>query len=200
MKRTDLTGLVFGRLTVVADAAGPNWRCMCACGGEKVVSSKALNSGKTSSCGCLARDVLVARNRSHGWSKTQTYRSWKDMRARCNNQNDSDFKDYGGRGIEVCGRWADFGAFLADMGERPAGRTIDRIDTNGNYEPGNCRWADAGTQANNKRSNRIIEWDGKSQTLQQWCRQYGLEHSKVSYRIRQGFPIADAFSLVDFRR
>jgi hypothetical protein len=200
MKRNDLTGKVFGRLTVASDAERDLWLCKCSCGGEKLVSTKQLNAGKTASCGCLLHDRLVARNRTHGLSKTPTYRSWKDMRARCNNPNDSDYKDYGGRGIKVCERWSDYPAFLADMGERPAGKTIDRRDTNGNYEPDNCRWADAQTQANNKRSNRVIEIDGKQQTLQQWCREIGIERTKVSYRLQQGFSLQDAFSSGDFRK
>lgn len=121
------------------------------------------------------------------------------MRSRCRNPNDSDYADYGGRGIAVCDRWQAFAAFYDDMGDRPAGFTLDRIDVNGNYEPTNCRWAGAQQQANNKRSNRAIEIGGVSQTLQQWCDQFGVEPSKARYRLRQGWALDQVFSLGDFR-
>ncbi len=121
------------------------------------------------------------------------------MRARCNNPNNDDYKGYGGRGIQVCERWDSFADFFADMGERPVGTSLDRIDVNGDYEPDNCRWADASTQANNKRSNRIIEFNGETKTLQQWCREFDIDRKKVSYRIAQGYTLEQAFSSGDFR-
>ncbi|MBA4220176.1 MAG: hypothetical protein C0458_05540 [Methylobacterium sp.] len=122
------------------------------------------------------------------------------MRARCSNPNDTDYADYGGRGIAVCSRWDDFAAFYADMGNRPDGHTIDRIENGGNYEPSNCRWAEAKTQANNKRSNRIITIGGDSKTLQAWCDQFGIEPSKVRYRLSRGWAPEAAFSPEDHRR
>ena len=108
------------------------------------------------------------------------------MRSRCNNPNDTDFKDYGGRGIKVCDRWGDFSLFLIDMGDRPPRMTIDRIDTNGDYEPGNCRWTDAVTQANNKRSNVLIEVDGMVMTMQQLSRRCGVGRGTLAYRLKIG--------------
>lgn len=178
------------------------WAFRCACGKSVDLRIKQVRSGHTSSCGCLATEALVERNTTHGLSRAhpREYRSWKDMRARCNNPNDSDFADYGGRGIRVCDRWGDFAAFFADMGARPEGHTLDRIDVDGGYEPGNCRWADAGQQANNKRSNVVYEMDGRTQTLQQWCREFGTESSKVRYRLNRGMAFADALKLGDLRR
>lgn len=103
-------------------------------------------------------------------------------------------------GISVCAKWDDFAAFLADMGKRPEGHTIDRIDVNGNYEPGNCRWAPAKVQANNKRTSRFITIHGETRTLQEWCEFYGMDHSKVGYRLKQGWPPEKAFSQEDFRK
>ena len=149
------------------------------------------------------RPDLAERNKTHGLSRVHvsTYRSWKDMRARVNRPKNKDFKDYGGRGIQICDRWSDFANFFADMGERPAGKTIDRIDVNGNYEPSNCRWADSTTQANNKRTNRKIELDGSTKNLQEWCRELGLDPSKVRYRLSQGWTVEDALNAWrDFRK
>lgn len=204
----DYCGQRFGRLTALSlserDASKENnhlWLFRCDCGNEKLARIKLVRGGKTRSCGCLAREAVVSRNTTHGLTKENAaeYRSWKDMRSRCNNPRDSDFADYGGRGISVCDAWADFSAFLADMGPRPEHHTLDRIDVNAGYSPANCRWAGAVQQANNKRSNRFIEMDGRSQTLQQWCAEYGTDHSKVRYRLSRGMELRDALQPGDLR-
>jgi len=202
----DWAGSKRGRLTAISIVGRENgktlWRFQCDCGNIVSAAIAAVRSGGTQSCGCLAREVVVARNSTHGLSRLRPteYRSWKDMRARCGNPRNDDYADYGGRGIRVCAAWDDFAAFYADMGGRPTGATIDRIDVNGNYEPGNCRWANATEQANNKRSNHIIQFQGQSRTLAQWCAIFGIEPSKVRYRLKQGWPIDQAFSSQDFRR
>ena len=165
-----------------------------------MAGTKDLRSGHTSSCGCLFREMMAMRNRTHGLSRDPAYRSWKDMRSRCNTPTNSDFKDYGGRGIKVCDRWSDFAAFLGDIGPRPAGMSVDRIDVNGDYEPSNCRWASAKMQANNKRSNHVIEWRGKRQTLAAWSAETGVDQSKARYRLRMGWTLEKVFSMEDFRR
>ena len=193
-------GARYGKLVVIGDGIGALWVCQCDCGGLKVTTSKQLNSGKTASCGCLASAVLAARNKTHGLSKSASYRSWKDMRSRCYNPNDSDYKDYGGRGIAVCARWQDFANFYQDMGDRPRGLTVDRINVNGNYEPSNCRWATLTTQANNKRTNVVITWNGVSKTLTQWARETGIDRTKARYRLAQGWSLDKVFAQSDFRR
>lgn len=204
----DYAGRRFGRLVAVRlitrDAKWNNhiWLFQCDCGNEKAIGIKSVRSGHTASCGCLFSETVIARNTTHGLSRAnpREYRSWKDMRARCKNPNNGDYDDYGGRGITVCERWDDFAAFHADMGSRLDGHTLDRIDVEGNYEPANCRWASPTVQMNNKRSNRRITIGKETKTLQEWCRHFGIEHSKARYRLAQGWPIENVFNPGDFRR
>jgi len=199
----DYTGQKFGRLTAIAlvyrDKKNNHlWAFKCDCGATANKRIKSVREGHTSSCGCLQKEALVHRNTRHGLiaQMRPEYRSWRDMRARCNNPNNSDYANYGGRRISVCERWNDFAKFVEDMGPRTVGMTLDRIDPNGNYEPANCRWADAKTQANNKRTNRIV--GGK--TLQQISDECGVGRATVAYRLCQGYSVSEALAQEDFRR
>jgi hypothetical protein len=173
MKKIDLTGMIFGRLTVIEMIRSPGKdakvRCACACGREKVSLAYNVRSGNTASCGCLAKEVAAESakkaaplaglaNRTHGMARTPTYQAWRGALSRCYRQKDKRYPDYGGRGIAVCDEWkASFSAFLRDMGARPDGMTLDRIEVNGNYEPNNCRWATRLQQARNTRANVATE-------------------------------------------
>lgn len=146
-------GDAFGRLTILR-LDGRFALCLCACGTEKRIEKSGLRRGAVVSCGCYRIEQVKRAITTHGKSETGTYSSWSAMIDRCRNPRNTHYADYGGRGISVCPRWLDFKNFLADMGERPDGHTIERGRVNGNYEPGNCTWATQKNQCQNMRTSR----------------------------------------------
>lgn len=197
MQRIDVPiGSKFNRLTVIGDpvmarntgclSAVP---CLCECGAEVTVDKNKLRTGHTKSCGCLKIETAGLHRRTHQMEHSPTHVSWRGMLERCANPNHKGWPRYGGRGIEVCERWRDsFSDFLADMGERPDGCSIDRIDNNKNYEPGNCRWATLHEQASNKSNNVYMEIDGVRRTISEWSRITGISVKNISRRLKRGLP------------
>lgn len=204
-KYDDLTGETFGRLTVVGFGSRRNrgrfWLCQCSCGGEdsiKEVITGDLTSGKTKSCGCLRREISVKKGKGlaakyqtkHNLSRTPEYASWSCMISRCTNPKDVSWFRYGGAGIKVCERWLGeegLKRFVADMGSRPSGTSLDRIDNRGHYEPSNCRWATRRQQCRNRNSNRSITLNGATKSVVEWAEQYGQRPSVVYKRLCSGW-------------
>ena len=191
--KIDVIGQRFGRLVALSDDAPARGRrrvlCICDCGVRKTVDPRDLRRGHATSCGCAQKERVgeICRARStHGMTKTVEHDTWQKMLGRCRNRNNPKFKDYGGRGITVCDRWLQFEAFLSDMGLRPTGATLDRIDVNGNYEPDNCRWATKIEQARNKRKHRFVELGGRHMPLSEACEIAGINYRSALYRVNRG--------------
>lgn len=158
--------------------------CICECGNEGFRRASAIVSGRSMSCGCLRDEKTQQRSTKHGHTKggkpTKTFITWQNMWRRCTDPKDKSFPFYGAKGISVCERWSEFKNFLEDMGESN-GLTIDRINTYGNYEPNNCRWATRKEQSRNSRSNRPITLDGETKLLSDWCSELSIEISAIHY-------------------
>lgn len=196
MKAVDLSGRIFGRLTVdcytgrVAKNKHRLWQCTCSCGVTTIVSGSSLTSGNTRSCGCLHRDTITEHGASTRNRITSDFRRWQAMISRCRNPLSPTYHRYGGRGITVCDRWvSSFTNFANDMGPCPDGKSLDRIDNNAGYSPENCRWADRFQQAQNTRLNHDICFKGETHCLSEWARRIGVPYSRLRKRIESGWPI-----------
>lgn len=183
--RHNLTAL--GLSDVRKDGGRQMLRCRCKCGTETLVRPYRFAKGDAWSCGCHASERAAARNYRHGSRDTPEYRVWTGMIGRCHNPKNKSFPRYGGRGIAVCDRWRDsFQDFLRDVGPRPSpSHSIDRIDNSRGYEPGNCRWATARTQTNNRGVTLLVTLDGETRPLAEWCEARGLNYYTVWSRISQ---------------
>ena len=191
----DLTGMKFGRLTVIerdSDYISPKgyhstaWKCRCDCGSTATVRAIYLKNGAVRSCGCLRAEH--PNHTTHGKSNTRLYTIWKGILTRCYNKNDPAYAGYGGRGIHMCDEWREnFEAFYMwsiNNGYRD-NLTIDRIDNKMGYSPDNCRWATNKVQQNNKGNNRLITYAGKTMTLAQWAEETGIGYHKLKDRINK---------------
>lgn len=196
----DLSGKRFGRLTIIEKQPESKikikWICKCDCGNYAIVFGSSLKTGNTRSCGCLKMEGGRDGKITHGQSDTPTYKSWSDMKSRCSNSRKKDYMDYGGRGIKVCDRWLNsFSLFLEDMGTRPPGTTLDRIDVNGDYSPENCRWATAKQQQRNKRNNNNVVFRGRSRSLAEWAEGLRMPYDVLRYRLKAGWTPEEAFTI-----
>lgn len=189
-KTGDLTGQRFGYLTVLSydhtdQHRTTQWRCLCDCGNEVVVSGSNLRKGSTKSCGCLRRENTT----THGMSNGLLYNVWRDMKNRCNNPNLPEYDRYGGRGIFVCDEWAhDFKSFYdwSLNNGYDEGLSIDRIDNDDGYYPENCRWVDRIAQGNNKRNNRNVTYANTTHTIAEWTRILNVDYDALRYRVGIG--------------
>lgn len=191
----DLTGMKFGRLTVIERAENRNtkvyWVCKCDCGNEVIVTGANLLRGHTQSCGCLVKEKNSGIHIKHGMRTSKIYNVWIGIKNRCLNSSEPVYKRYGGRGITIYPAWIDdFQAFyeyvskLENFGEE--GYSLDRIDNNGNYEPNNLRWTDKKTQSRNRHNNRFVKYNGVEMTLAEAAELSGINHSTLNNRLNHG--------------
>lgn len=194
-----MTAMTTSRLTFMGGTKVPSkaWGVYaCACGWLGKKRNKDVRNGRTSSCGCFRKEATAARSKTHGHSigrsQTSTLMIWNAMHARCSNPKNIRWDQYGGRGITVCSRWAKFENFLADMGERPAGKSIDRKNNDGNYSPDNCVWSDATDQVYNRSVTLRHEWKGRSWTTLELSKIANVPTKLIRSRLRQGWTVERA--------
>lgn len=204
-----LVGLRFGHLRVTELAhtrrQGSFWQCACDCGKTTIVRQSNLRRGTSKSCGCARAEYVSASRIKHGalagYKTTSEYHSWASAKARCFNASHAYYPRYGGRGISMCEEWRnDFAVFLQDMGVKPNGTSLDRIDNNGNYEPDNCRWATQSQQCRNKVNNRLFNFKGKSLCVVVIAERLGIPYKRLAWRLRAGWPLDTAFQQKKFPR
>lgn len=188
-KLLDLSGRVYGRLTVLCREGNlygkVGWKCKCECGNELIVAGADLKGRNKASCGCLKRDIARLKNFSHGMTETAEYRAWCKAKSRCTVESDPSYKNYGQRGIMMCPQWLNsFENFFADMGPKPDGNySIERLNVNGDYEPGNCVWATQLEQSRNKRNTVRVIHEGESVSLHALADRLRVPYMRLYKRI-----------------
>ena len=200
MRKIDLTGKRFGRWVVIKEngrskRGGVLWECICDCGKIVTVHGGNLKNATTRSCGCFAKEQAKIAHTTHGMKGTPVYTTWTLMNNRCINVNDEHYKYYGERGIKVCEKWRNsFENFFEDMGDRPIGKTIERIDNNLGYFKENCCWADSKTQNRNSRNTRLIEYNGEVKCLTEWANELNINYGTLHSRL-YNYPPEVAFNM-----
>lgn len=202
MKFKDLSGQKFGRLTALYRLHNYHkkctyWLCICDCGNLKIIKYIHLTSGHTKSCGCLQKEIVYKQSTKHGLEGTRLYNTYYNMRSRCYNKNNKEYKNYGGRGITICDEWLnDFMAFYnwSINNHYQENLTIDRIDNDVGYSPSNCRWVNNTSQQRNKRNNNIITINNESHCLSEWCELLKIKRDTVYKRLKYGWDIYKALN------
>ncbi len=189
-------GTRFGRLVVIEQAPSRRgwcrlWNCVCDCGERVTAQSKKLRNGSKVSCGCLWKEERKNCQIQRALNRPRAFRSWRAMKSRCLYKSATDYPQYGGAGITICQRWMNFKNFFSDMGECPADHTLDRINGKGNYEPGNCRWADRKTQSNNRAHIVMLTLDGKTQCMKDWSREANVNYGFLQRQLKKGIPLRE---------
>jgi hypothetical protein len=187
-------GKRFGRLVVQSQYTDGRYSrciCKCDCGNMHDVVLYSLARGASTSCGCYAKESIVARSTTHGHTafRSRTYRSWISMRIRCFNKSSTGYQRYGGRGISVCQAWDSFAQFLADMGDRPENTTLDRINSDGDYSPENCRWSTYKQQARNKHKSVMLTFNGDIKCVADWAEHLGMSENAIRKRLLLGWSV-----------
>lgn len=188
--------MIFGRLTILR-FEGKRAVCQCQCGGQTTTALNNLKTGHTKSCGCLQRERTSETSKTHGLSKTMMYREWTRMKRRCYNPHHDKYKYYGGRGIKVCHRWLNsFKNFAHDVGERPSPKySLDRIDSNKDYSPLNCRWATKTEQMRNTTRNVFYTMSKETHCISEWAEIFGITQQFLGNRLRKGLLLEEALSI-----
>lgn len=204
MRRKDLTGQRLGKWLVLGfseySQGRTYWSVICDCGNKFIREGASLRGGRSKSCGCDRAARRAEMNRAgrppkaerDNMRRSPTYKSWLSMRARCNNPGSGNWAEYGGKGIKMCDRWLSYENFLTDMGERPPGHSIDRIDNDGDYTPENCRWATQRQQNRNQRRNRLITHQGATKCLAEWAEESGVAQQLLRSRLERGWTFERA--------
>lgn len=210
-KFVDLTGKTFGSLVVqkrdgyTQNGKKIKWLCLCdpalgGCGQTSTPTSSDLNSGHSQSCGCVSNEIFRLKHGAKQNNVTsKTYSAWISMKQRCQNPKNRDYSLYGGRGISICNRWLEpdgqgFLNFLADLGEVPKGLTLDRINSNGHYEPGNCRWINQAEQCRNTSRNRLVTLNGEAMLLADWARRLNVGNPTLWRWLKKGLAYEEILS------
>lgn len=200
-RRIDISGHIYGELSVIDYShtleKKAYWNCVCSCGKKVVIHGIHLRSGNTKSCGhnryLNAAKASKEKNSTHGMEGTKTYKTWRSIKERCTNENHKSYKYY--KNIEICEKWLkSFEGFLEDMGVRPNGKTIDRIDNNKGYFKENCKWSTPKEQARNRKSNVFLNIGSESKTIAEWSEIYGISQDTLRYRIKSGWSHEDAIT------
>lgn len=197
-KTINMIGQKYNKLTVLSKVEtnhnGYVYECLCDCGNKKVIEGKSIRSGLTKSCGCIRSQYVSTKNKTHEKTNTGAYKSWRAMKTRCTNLNTPSYKNYGERGITICDRWLNFENFYEDMGDRPEGKTLERIDNSKGYSRENCKWASKKEQNRNTRQVKLLTYEGETLCMKEWAEKLSIPYSTLQDRIRRGWNVERALT------